>query len=216
MRRDGVSATFAKCFAAVVDRGFDMRHGLDTCASASLESLTITEGKRESGREYQAARVLVLRRLFRHLTPQLPPQSVFVDFGCGKGRVLLVAMEFGFKQVKGVEFARELCLAAHKNISKYKSRKNLKPPASAIEADATTYPIGTDENVFFMYNPFDETVMARVIENITVSVRTHPRPILIVYLNPRCHEVIDARPEFALVEDSHIWGNKFKIYRNLR
>ena len=39
----------------------------------------------------------------------------FIDFGSGKGRVLLVAAGFPFKEVIGVEFSRELHEVALKN-----------------------------------------------------------------------------------------------------
>jgi SAM-dependent methyltransferase len=211
-RRDGPIATFNKFIAAVYDRQFDARYQLETAAEAELGGLTIKGANREHGRHYQGARVLVLRRLFRMLRSDVPPETVFVDFGCGKGRVLLIAMEFGFKEVKGVEFARELCAIANHNIAHYKSKRGLTTPCNAIEADATTYPIDPCENVFFMYNPFDETILAKVADNIAASGRAHPRKITVIYLNPRCSEVFAQKPEFVLTRDSDIWGNRYKVY----
>ena len=214
LQRDGAGSTLAKFRAAIVDHCFDSYYGLDTCAMAGLEDLTITSSSREHGVKYQAARVLVLRKLFQILMPLFPSNSVIVDFGCGKGRVLLVGMEFPFKEVKGVEFAKELCAAANNNIARYKAKKTLQTPCAAIEADAATYRIATDENVFFYYNPFDEVLMAKTVENIITSARFHPRKIHIVYLNPKHHGVMDSRSELSLIQDSHIWGNRFRVYTN--
>ena len=56
---------------------------------------------------HELMRLRPFRRLMRTLS--LPPGSGFVDFGCGKGRVLLLAAGFGFARITGVEFAKELC-----------------------------------------------------------------------------------------------------------
>ena len=42
--------------------------------------------------------------------------DVFLDFGCGKGRVLLIASEYKFKKIIGIEFSPELAGIALKNI----------------------------------------------------------------------------------------------------
>ena len=60
------------------------------------------------GYPYKATRVLPLRKLFCIIKGMIPVDSIFVDFGCGKGRALLIASEYNFKSVRGVEFAHEL------------------------------------------------------------------------------------------------------------
>ena len=39
----------------------------------------------------------------------------FIDFGSGKGRCLLMAGILGFKNVIGIEFAKDLCEWAKRN-----------------------------------------------------------------------------------------------------
>ena len=48
----------------------------------------------------------------------------FVDFGSGKGRALLMASEFPFPRVTGIEFSPELHAIAQKNIREYRRRRN--------------------------------------------------------------------------------------------
>lgn len=202
------------CWASIVDHCFDGYYGLDTCAKCDLDSVTIANGSRERGNGYQAARVLLLRRLCQLLRSLCPQDGVFVDIGCGKGRALLIAMECGFKKVTGVEFAKELCISANNNIAIYKAKTNLISRCVVIEADATTYTIAPDENVFFFFNPFDDVLMAKTIENIIASVRFHPRQIYIAYLTPKHHVVLDTRTEIALIQDSRIWGSRVRVYTN--
>jgi tRNA1(Val) A37 N6-methylase TrmN6 len=54
-------------------------------------------------------------RILNLLNPE-PGRYDFVDFGSGKGRVLLIASQFPFCQVIGVEFDRRLHAIAQENI----------------------------------------------------------------------------------------------------
>ena len=62
--------------------------------------------------------------LFKKL--KIPDDKVFIDIGSGKGRVLLIAAEFGIKEVRGIEFSPVLCEIAKKNISIYKEKTKSK------------------------------------------------------------------------------------------
>src|ERR1700688_3075147 len=45
----------------------------------------------------------------------------FIDFGSGKGRALLLASEYPFRRIVGLEFSPELHLTAEENIARYTS-----------------------------------------------------------------------------------------------
>jgi len=140
------------------------------------------------------------------------PNGVLVDFGSGKGRMLLVASEFGFREERGVEFAHELCETARRNVARYTARTGVAAEFKIIESDAACYAIAADENVFMMYNPFDETILGRVLDNIAASLRKAPRRILIIYVNPRWGRVIEQQADFVLVHEWVLRGFKFAVY----
>ena len=94
---------------------FDLRYGTDTCDPLRLSDLRISSPNKGYGVDYSATKPRVFAR-FMKLVPLLPA-SVFVDFGCGKGRVMLLAARHGFKRVIGVEFSPELCQAARRTTS---------------------------------------------------------------------------------------------------
>jgi len=207
-------ATATKLWVLMADHLYDLRHGIDTCKGSPLEGLTIGGENKERGTRYQPTRVVPLRKLFRLVEPLVPSNSVLVDLGCGKGRVLLVASEFGFKEVRGVEFAHELCEIAKKNCAVFKARKHFKPDWRIIEADVTQYTIEPDETVFFMFNPFDEIILQKVLDNIATSLQMRPRKILIIYYNPRAAETIERRADFTRLQEYNFWGYNFKVYSN--
>jgi SAM-dependent methyltransferase len=214
LRKQGPGATFTKVWALAIDYLFDFRYGTDTCACMQLDELTIKGENKEKGFRYQPTRVVPLRKLFRVLRPTIPAGSVLVDLGCGKGRILLVASEFGFKEVRGVEFARELCETARKNSVAFKARTGIKTECQIIEDDVTHYTIHDDENVFFLYNPFDETILSKVLCNITTSLQAHPRKILILYSNPTCARAIEQRDDFVRSHTLNLCGCDFIVYSN--
>jgi 16S rRNA G966 N2-methylase RsmD len=107
----------------------------------------------------------------------------FLDIGCGKGRAMCVAANYGFNTITGIDFSKELCEQAKKNLDTIK--KDF-PVASykVINNDAFYYEIPIDVDCIFLFNPFDETIMRGVIENIWQSQESNPREIFVVYLNP--------------------------------
>ncbi len=151
-----------------------------------------------------------LNKLF--LLLDLMPNSKVVDIGCGKGRVLLVAAEYGFVEVKGIEFSPLLCSIAEKNIDKYKQKTQSKTPFQVINADAANYQFEDDEDVFFLYNPFDEVILQKVLENITESLQRHNGKIWIIYANAVHRELIEKTMNVIKVEDFNIHNFKFVVY----
>jgi SAM-dependent methyltransferase len=124
-----------------------------------------------------------LRDILRQL--DLPKDGVFVDLGSGKGRVLLIAAQFRFRNVVGVEFSQELCEIARDNVKVFTQRTHITARIDVVESDVATYSIKPDHKVFFMNNPFEEVVMKRVLANLLSSVTQFPRKIWLIYHNPR-------------------------------
>ena len=214
LQDEGFSATLAKLYGLGVDYWFDFRHGTDTCSWSELDQLAIPSENKAAGYRYQPARVLPLRKLLENIERELPPNPVLVDFGSGKARVLLVAAEWGVRELRGVEFSRELCEIARKNCDRFKAQTRTAAVFQITEADAAFYAVHPEENFFFFYNPFDNTVLSRVLDNIAESLRGHPRKILIVYYNPLWNDVITSRPELKLVREVRFWGFQFNLIEN--
>ncbi len=107
----------------------------------------------------------------------------FLDIGCGKGRALCVAAHFGFNQLTGIDFSEKLCEAAIKNLDNTK----LHLPTinfSIVTQDAATVKVPVDTDCIFLFNPFDEVIMKKVVENIIKSLEITPRLLNIIYTNP--------------------------------
>ena len=213
-RNQGLRVTILKIYTLLVDRLFDFRYGLDTCSLSELDELTILSNNKERGVSYQPSRVIPLKKLFNKIKPHIPDNSVLVDFGCGKGRVLLIAKSFGFSEVRGIEFASELCTIARKNCSVFETNTGSNTPCRIIEADVTNYAINPEENVFFLFNPFDEEVLQKVVSGISNSLKARHRKVLIIYHFPKFINVFDRSMDYVRLQDFDFWGYKFTVYSN--
>jgi len=165
----------------------EKKYGIKTTAVNSLKKLSLKGNNLAHAEMYQGVNYFLLENLFEYLQSISANKSI-VDFGCGKGRVLVAAASYGFTKITGVEFAQELCAIAKKNIIPIQ----LKFPGkifNVIHADAVDYKVEDDTNVFFFFNPFDEIIMLAVVKNILNSLKTNPREIYVVYINPIHKEI---------------------------
>ncbi|HUS34236.1 MAG TPA: class I SAM-dependent methyltransferase [Verrucomicrobiae bacterium] len=108
----------------------------------------------------------------------------FVDFGAGKGRAVLVACRFPFQKVQGVEYSAELCDVARANLQRFPDQEKRCRAAEIVCADASECSIPDGQLVIFLFNPFGEPVMKRLIENIIASGRKSAPRIILIYFRP--------------------------------
>lgn len=105
----------------------------------------------------------------------------FIDLGSGKGRVLLMASDYPFKRIIGVEFMPELHRAAQKNIAGYSSDRQQCRQIETLCMDARDFQFPAGPLVVYLFNPFSEATFARVLESLRSSVEQTPRPVYIAY-----------------------------------
>jgi SAM-dependent methyltransferase len=168
---------------AEAERDFDRKHNVDTGGLIDLGQLRVDSGNWQSGNRYQGVNVRVFKELMtaaglRH------QDFVFVDLGSGKGRALLLASEYPFRKVVGVEFSADLVAIARKNIENYRSTTQACRDIEVCHGDATAFPLPPTPTVLFLYNPFDRPVMQKVAERARASWLEHRRDILVLYVVP--------------------------------
>jgi precorrin-6B methylase 2 len=125
---------------------------------------------------YQATRIKHLQSLMEYLSPG--PEDIFVDFGCGKGRVACYAALKKIKKVIGVELRPALANHAQELIR----RLSLPTPVEIVNKDAAEY-YDEEGTIYYLFNPFGRATVERVIDNIHKSITAVPRLIRIAYNN---------------------------------
>jgi SAM-dependent methyltransferase len=118
-------------------------------------------------------------------------QYTFIDMGSGKGRVLFVAAEYPFRKVMGVEFSKDLHEEAVANLKQYNYRGRRCADIEPVLADAREFEFPDDNLVIYLFNPFGEEVMARMLENLERSLERHPRHAIVVMLWPEHSDVVE-------------------------
>ena len=136
---------------------------------------------------YQGSNYFIIEKAFEYLKNENANNNI-LDFGSGKGRILVVAAHFGFKNITGIDFSESLCREADYNIEK---KIPIFPATNfkIICGDATNHTIQNDTNVFFFINPFDDVVMLQVVKNMLCSLKLSLGKVYIVYVNPLHKEI---------------------------
>jgi SAM-dependent methyltransferase len=174
-------------------RRFDRDHGVTTAALLFLGEL---DGKRRSeayahATHYEAVPVADFRALMNEVPRDFVRTSTFVDVGAGMGRAVLLATEYPFKQIVGIELSRALSEIARENVAKAHGLRTQCRDVRLAPGDARKgrYPKGN--LVVFLYNPFDAEALAATFERIA-STRAPADETIAIYHTPVHADVFDA------------------------
>jgi hypothetical protein len=181
----------------IYDLIFSLKFNIKIKESTPLELLNIDSGNKIHAIPYQGCSYYYFKMAFRNLPLDITRSSM-IDFGSGKGNVLLMAYNLGIKKVLGVEFAKELVEEGNKRIIK-KLGKNYNSKIKIIHRDAVNFEIPTDYNVFFFYNPFDSVVFEKVLFNIDRSLEIKKRKIFLIYINVMVNIELFAKFNYNLI-----------------
>jgi SAM-dependent methyltransferase len=233
LRNHGLSGTWERAFrkapTAPVDREpeppnpFDLLHGTDTggyVSGADIQADSLSN-------LYSTAYLGIAPSAFTQAISALPIQYekfTFVDLGCGKGRALIVAAQFPFRDLLGVEFAPDLCRIAHANLA---INPDWAARISILNQDATDVVYPETPLVIFLFDPFLAPVFRRVLANLERQLHRSPRETYLLYANnPRYTKVLDRFPflheisetryplsfEDILVDPFHFTHERFTLY----
>ena len=100
--------------------------------------------------------------------------DVFVDYGCGKGRMLALALRYPFRHVVGIEIISAHAAAARRSLARHGERCEI------VEADASSFPLPDEATVIYAFNPFGGEVLPEVVKRIRESLARRPRPIRLI------------------------------------
>jgi SAM-dependent methyltransferase len=164
-------------------RRFDRDHGVTTQATFFLSQLGSIESEAHAhATHYEPVPVEAFRGMVARVNEAVVRRSTFVDVGSGMGRALLLASEYPFRQVLGIELSPALHAIAKVNLS---SAHDLRVRCRDVRArcgDArrARYPKG--DLVVFLFNPFDDTVLRFVLNRIVRSRKSDERITLLYHV----------------------------------
>ena len=127
----------------------------------------------------------------------------FVDLGSGKGRTLLMASDYPFRRIVGVELLPSLHQIAQQNLLQYQSESQKCFGLETICADATAFLFPDDPLVIYLFNPFPESGMRHVRLNLEQTLRARPRPVYVLYHNPLLEHVLIESAQLRKIASTH-------------
>jgi hypothetical protein len=194
------------------EAAFDRRRGVRTSARIDPETLHVIGPHQASAVRYQPISESSFRTPLAALSEQIGPALpgyCFIDLGCGMGKVLLLATEYPFRQVLGVEYAPDLAAICESNLRQDRTAADRRcSVASVVVADAAEFSYPKGPLVIFLFNPFGPPVLSAALNNLRKTAAPQSPDVFVVY-----HNAEHAR----LVEEAGftpVWANNGdRIYR---
>ena len=204
---------------------FDQLHGTDT--SGLIAGEVIAEGtgiKVEELTAYYGIAPSILHRLLDHWLQRITPQphgvprnierTVFLDVGAGKGRAMLLASQYPFLRVEGVELNETLADIARNNIALWQrdTTSEALAPIHLHHADATKHTLPAEPTLAFLFHPFELPILRRFLKHVEDSQARNERPFDLLYANAEHGSLLDQHPAFtrlwigsvAMTPDDHL------------
>ena len=179
-------------FISVVPlKAYDFLHGTEYSRIRETED---TDGRYE----YYPSSFLSFPFLRRYIRRNLQGGKghAVLDIGCGKGLALLFFAGMCFDTVAGIEYDEKLCSLARENL------KNESKRIQIYRMDAVDFSMYGYYDTFYLYNPFDETILEKCIGRILLSLEERPRKLTIFYCNPVYGDLLK---EKGFEEDSRFY-----------
>lgn len=151
---------------------FDVAHNVDTSGYVPGDALTPSDLYNTA---YYGISPSTLTRALERLPEPLHNFS-FVDLGCGKGRALLVASQFPFLQILGVELAADLVPIAEANTAS-------DPRIEIRLQNALTVAYPDAPLVVYLYHPFLSPQLRLVLANLHRQRRDSAHATYLLYAN---------------------------------
>ena len=172
-----------KLYRPLPPDAFDLAHQVETSQRVHQSDLKTESPNWVYGTGYWPSSPRLVSEILAFL-PIRHEKFTFVDLGSGKGRVLLMASDYPFEKIIGVEYAPKLHGAAVENIGHYRSETQKCRNIEAICQDMTAFEFPKKPLVVFLYNPASEAVMRIVAGNIVNSLLDYLREMWVVYVTP--------------------------------
>lgn len=212
IRTHGLLGISQSVLSVIEDYLFDAEYGFDTRTEVAVDDLDIDQEDKLQAEKYKPTRARYFRQLLRRI--HIPRHGTFVDVGCGKGRVLMLAAEHGFDRVVGLEISANLCDLAQNNIERFRRRYHNAPPINVVCGNVLDYSFQDVETVFFLYSPFERDLTRQFLDKVRASLERNPRQLFIVINEFHFPELLENEPLLSHVFSFKYGAAAFDVYES--
>jgi hypothetical protein len=187
------------------DRDFDRRHSTITSGFIPLGALGISGQSVAHGNAYEPIPPGRFDEMMRVLPSDLS-DFIFIDYGSGRGRALLLASYYPFKEIIGIEFSQRLHQDAVLNLQKYRPPERVCYNSKSLLLDATQFVPPPDPTIVLFNNPFDREIMSVVLQRIESAHRSQQSPIYVLYAYPEQEDLLSSSAFWVKLGSGHLWS----------
>ncbi len=191
--------------APIPTHPFDLQHGVDTSGLLFADELASGHAHDDHINAYWGTAPSGFRGVLDYWqatlagTPHGLRDYTFLDIGCGKGRVLMLASDAPFQRIVGVELSPVLTAIAESNLAKWNAAPHGCSDIHILNVDALAAPIPDSPVVLYIYNSFNLYVMLPLLERLQTLARTRSTPIDLIYAKPQQAALVDGTPGIQLL-----------------
>ena len=189
---------------------FDRKHRVDTSGLIYADGLVTGHEHDSHSSGYYATAPSMFRSTMTGWGATLAGSGfvlsdyTFVDIGCGKGRVVMLASEYDFREVIGVELNPRLATVAQRNLMTW-MRTPRKCRNVRIEyGDALSIPIPDGPLVLYFFNSFEREMVELLRARLVEVAATRREPIDLIYVHPEHGTVFAQTPAMQVLAEETI------------
>ena len=217
LRKRGVLGTAARVaqvlWRRVVPRRvpphpFDLEHGVETGGLLMARNIRSGHAHDAQSTAYYGTQPSVFRAAIARWIEDISAagqnvrEFTFVDIGCGKGRVLMLASNHPFRRVLGIELSPSLVQRARENLGRWTARPHPCDCIEVIESDVLDFALPDGPLLLYLYHPFEAELFGQWVHFLAAQLAARATTVYVLYLNPYHQKMLRALPCAE-----HLWSD---------
>lgn len=194
---------------------FDRAYGVDTSGLYYRDRLPTGHPHDQHSEGYYGTAPSLFQGALVHWQGTLPAGArledyTFVDLGSGMGRVVLIASQYRFRQVRGIELNAALARIAQANLRRWIQARRAAcrdvrvESADVLGPELTSILNAGPPVVLFLFNSFGAEVLQPLLDKIAAAALHRSAPIDLIYIHPDHDRLVTATPGMELLRFAEI------------
>jgi SAM-dependent methyltransferase len=168
----------------------DKKLGVETSARVARRAQLSGKEADKFALHYQGVQPSILRKCLDLIS--VSEAMTFIDIGCGKGRALIVAADYPFRKLIGIELSDFVLAKARANFNLLKKTNSRYADITLLQGDASNPPLDRGINVLAFVNSFTDDPIHALIENMRKHLEAFPESeIWLIAYNPVSFQEFD-------------------------
>ena len=168
-----------------LNRAFDARFGTDTASEVVLVDSGVPVADAAQGNNLYRP---MFSSSFHAAMKRLPlnfSEFTFVDLGSGKVKMIMLAADYNFKHIVGVEYSLLPHKIAAGNFRTYSSLSQKCSSFEPILGNVLDYQLPSGSVVCMIFNSFAPDIMRRAMHKLGHDAGSRADPVFVIYSNLR-------------------------------